>query len=62
MAENLPVLIDYLKRPAVAEAMRAACSKHVTPERLIKVACSTISRNPMLGLCTKESIYNALVT
>lgn len=53
-------VMSYLKTDAVRTAIAASCSKHVTPERLVRVACSAISRQPLLAQCTRESLYLAL--
>jgi recombination protein RecT len=39
----------------------AVLPKHLTPERLIKIATSAASRNPELLDCTKESVLLAVV-
>lgn len=53
-------VMAYLKSEAVGKAIAASCSKHVTPERLVRVACAAISRQPLLAACSKESLYLAL--
>jgi recombination protein RecT len=59
--QNLPAVINYLKSPAVLNGIKAGCSRHITPERLVRVALMTVTKNPKLALCTKESLYGALV-
>lgn len=41
--------------------LAAVLPKHLTPERLIKIATSAASRNPELLDCTKESVLLAVV-
>src|SRR5690606_10332500 len=41
--------------------MNAALPKHLTPERLARVALTAISSNPRLLECTKESLALALI-
>ena len=53
---------DYLMKPEMKASLAGACSKHVTPERLLKVACTAMSRNPKLASCTKESLFLSLMT
>jgi recombination protein RecT len=53
-------VMAYLKSEAVGKAIASSCSKHVTPERLVRVACAAISRQPLLASCTRESLYLAL--
>lgn len=53
---------DYLMKPELKASLASACSKHVTPERLIRVACTALSRNPKLASCTKESLFLSLMT
>ena len=45
-----------------AETRIAAClPKHLTPERMIRVALTTIQRTPKLLLCSPLSIIGAIV-
>lgn len=43
------------------EKMFAGLPKHITPERMIRVALTCIQRNPKLLLCTESSLYGAIV-
>jgi recombination protein RecT len=57
--ERLAKLKDLFesKRDAIA----AVVPKHVTPERLIKITLSALSRNPDLLECTRESIFLSVI-
>lgn len=41
------------KKPQLAQVL----PKHLTPERLVKIAISAVSKNPALLNCTPESVY-----
>lgn len=38
-----------------------ALPKHLTPERMIQVACNLVARNPQLGECTASSVMGAVI-
>lgn len=52
-------LAAYLE--SKVQYMNAALPKHLTPERLARVAITAISSNPRLLECTKESLALALI-
>lgn len=53
-------LIQQLMAPDTFAKLSKHCGKMLTPERLLRVACSTISRTPKLAQCTTPSMYLAL--
>jgi recombination protein RecT len=53
---NLKALLDRAKG-----SIAAVLPKHLTPERLLKVALSATSRNPALLACTPQSILLAVM-
>lgn len=53
-------LINFLKSPSVISSIKSSCARHTTPERLVRVACAALSRQPQLMNCTKESLFLAL--
>ena len=52
-------LAAYLE--SKVQYMNAALPRHLTPERLARVAITAISRNPRLLECTRESLALALI-
>src|SRR5690606_17978119 len=52
-------LAAYLE--SKVQYMNAALPRHITPERLARVALTAISSNPRLLECTKESLALALI-
>ncbi len=53
-------VMGFLGSPGAIASLKAACSKHVTPERLVRVAGAALSRQPKLLECTRESLFVAL--
>lgn len=53
-------LLQSLMDDSLKNKLSAHCGNMLTPDRLLRVACSTISRNPLLGQCTPASVYLAL--
>lgn len=54
--KTLAVLFDEMK-PAIAQAI----PKHLTPERLLRIATTSIRTNPKLKVCTAESLLGAVM-
>lgn len=46
---------------AMREQIKSALPKHITPERIIRVALTAVSRNPKLLECAKETVLGAIV-
>ena len=65
MGENLPATKDtfrsLLENPRMLEQMRAVLPKHLTPERMVKLALVAAMKTPKLRECTAESIANCLM-
>lgn len=55
-------LQHHLESPAFRDQVAKALPKHLTPERFIRVACTTIMRVPKLAQCDQASFFNALLT
>lgn len=53
-------IMGFLQSPAAVASLRAACVKHLTPERLLRVVGAAMNRNPALLECTKESLFIAV--
>lgn len=49
-----------LQRPDIAEQIGLALPKHLTPERLLRIAVTEVRRNPGLGKCSPESLLGAV--
>lgn len=41
--------------------LAAALPKHITPDRMIRLACTEFSRNPQLQKCTPISVFGSLI-
>jgi len=70
MAEvkNLPAkskantLRAFFNQPAVKQQLQMALPKHLTVDRLLRVAMTSIQRNPKLLECTQESLLACVMT
>lgn len=58
--ERVPVLRDLLVKQAAA--FRDVLPKHLTTERLVRIACAAASRNQQLLQCTTTSLLSAIMT
>lgn len=47
---------------SMQERIAAVLPKHITPERMMRVAQNAMSRNPKLLTCTRSSLMNAVMT
>ncbi len=54
-------LKGLLKDDRVRRQLAAALPKHLTQERFVRVALTTLSRTPDLALCDQNSFFNALL-
>lgn len=52
----------WIQSDRVREQLSLAASRHLKPDRLLRIALTTIMRTPKLQDCTRESIINALLT
>lgn len=53
---------DFIQSDVVKEQMAMALPKHITADRMTRVALTAIMRTPKLFDCTRESLLNALLT
>ena len=58
---NTQLFYDLLQQPDVVEAMRVAVPRHVTPERLARIAYTTVRQTPALGECYPLSILMSVM-
>lgn len=62
-ATKQPITIrDNLNSDDFKFAIAKALPKHLTPERYIRVALTTLTRTPKLAQCDQASFFNALLT
>lgn len=54
-------LRTLLEGPLMMEQIKTALPKHITPERMIRVALTAIQRNPSLLECDQRSLCGAIV-
>jgi len=65
---NLPAkskantLRAFFNQPAVKQQLQMALPKHLTIDRLLRVAMTSIQRNPKLLECTQESLLACIMT
>jgi recombination protein RecT len=55
-------LRETIETPQFSAAVGKALPKHLTPDRFIRVACTTMMRTPKLAECDRTSFLNALLT
>jgi recombination protein RecT len=61
--QNQPSSIEsILKGKGMRSALAMALPKHVTADRMARVALTAISRNPDLTKCTQESFFGSLLS
>ncbi|MFH1858569.1 MAG: recombinase RecT [Candidatus Omnitrophota bacterium] len=53
---------SFLMRDSVKEQLKLALPRHLTPDRLLRVALTAILRTPGLMNCTKESLLSCIMT
>lgn len=53
---------QHLESDQFKAAVAKALPKHLTPDRFIRVACTTVMRTPKLAQCSQASLLNALMT
>ena len=59
--QNERTIADMLNGERMKAAIAAVLPRHLTPERMIKVAVASIRRNPTLAKCTTSSLCVAIV-
>lgn len=52
---------SFLQSDRVKQQMALALPKHITPDRMVRVALTAILRNPALMQCSQESLLNSLM-
>jgi recombination protein RecT len=52
---------SLLQSESVKQQLALVLPKHITPDRMARVACTAAMRNPKLLTCTPESLLNALM-
>lgn len=60
--QDTKTLRDLLNSPGMIESMRQVLPKHLTPDRLVKMALVAASKQPKLLQCTGVSICKAVMT
>ena len=53
---------DLLQSDTFRERIATALPKHLTPDRMIGVALTTLQRTPLLAQCTQGSFFNAMLS
>lgn len=53
---------QHLESDQFKAAVAKALPKHLTPDRFIRVACTTVMRTPKLAQCDQTSFLNAVLT
>lgn len=54
-------LKDWLGTKEFKDQVALALPKHITPDRLLRVALTSINRNPAILKCTKESVLQCIL-
>lgn len=60
-SKSVKTIQDLLQGDQFKKQIAAALPKHLTPERFIRVACTTVMRTPLLAECDQISFFNALL-
>ena len=50
---------DFLEKQR--HQIAAALPKHVSPDRMIRLACTEFSKNPLLQKCTPVSVFGSII-
>lgn len=59
--QNKPMTIrDHLNSPDIIAQIAKVLPKHVTPERMARVALTALTRTPKLAECTPQSFFRCL--
>jgi recombination protein RecT len=53
---------SVLSSPSMTLALKMALPKHITPERIARVALTALTKNPKLAECTQESFFGSLLS
>lgn len=61
--ERAPATIEsILKGPSMRRALEMALPKHVTADRMARVALTALTKNEKLGRCTQNSFFGSLLS
>jgi recombination protein RecT len=60
--QNPATVRDHLESKAFQEQIARVLPKHMTPERFVRVAITTMTRTPKLLECTQASLFNCLLS
>ena len=53
---------DLLSDPKVAAGMQAVATKHLAPEKMLRLCVNAVIRTPKLALCNPQSVLGAMMT
>lgn len=62
-AEKSPeqILVAFMNQPAMKSQLAAALPRHITPERMLRIATTEIRKTPALAECDQMSFVSAIV-
>lgn len=61
VVQNKREIRDFIQSDAVKDQLALALPKHMTPDRMARVACTAILKTPKLMECKQESLLQALM-
>jgi recombination protein RecT len=59
--QQVKVMSDFIASPRNKDRLASVLPKHMTPERVVKIALLAISRQPKLATCTQDSVLMSLM-
>lgn len=59
---RIQTLHELFARPTVLQQIKRAAPQHLTPDRITRIAMTSIQRTPELAKCTPESLLGAVLT
>lgn len=62
LAEKPKTIRDLIESDSFKQQVARALPRHLTPDRFIRVALTTLLRSPKLQHCSQASFFNALLT
>lgn len=62
VAKKPPTLIELIASPGFKDQMAMVLPKHLTPDRMARIAITMMRKIPKLQKCTQESLLGALMT
>jgi recombination protein RecT len=54
-------IVNYIQRPDIAKKLAKAATKHLTPDRVIRMTLNAMQKTPRLRECTLESMLGAMM-